>query len=87
MGREKVRTLWLQALSDLCARCKRRAFRQEGTAPDGTGASFYHEFARITAQIEREECAKLCDRVAQDIEDVNGTASYCAAAIRARGDA
>ena len=35
---------------------------------------------------EREECAKLADLVAREIDDTNGTASYIAAAIRARGE-
>lgn len=33
---------------------------------------------------EREACAKVCDLVAKEIDDTNGTATYCAAAIRAR---
>ena len=35
---------------------------------------------------EREACAKLCDLVAKEIDDTNGIATYCAAAIRARGE-
>ena len=33
---------------------------------------------------EREACAKVCDLVARAIDDTNGTATYCAAAIRSR---
>ena len=36
---------------------------------------------------EREACAKLCELVAKQIDDTNGNATYCAAAIRARGQA
>jgi hypothetical protein len=36
---------------------------------------------------EREACAKLADLVAREIDDTNGTATYIAAAIRARGQA
>ena len=35
---------------------------------------------------EREACAKLADLVAREIDDTNGTATYIAAAIRARSD-
>jgi hypothetical protein len=34
---------------------------------------------------EREACAKVCDLVAKEIDDTNGTATYCATSIRARG--
>jgi hypothetical protein len=33
---------------------------------------------------EREACAKVADLVAREIDDTNGTATYIAAAIRAR---
>lgn len=36
-------------------------------------------------RVEREACAKVCDLVAREIDDTNGIATYCAAAIRARG--
>jgi len=36
---------------------------------------------------EREACAKVADLVAREIDDTNGTATYIAAAIRARGQA
>ena len=35
---------------------------------------------------EREACAKVCDLVAKEIDDTNGTATYCATSIRARGE-
>ena len=35
---------------------------------------------------EREACAKVADLVAREIDDTNGTATYIAAAIRARGE-
>jgi hypothetical protein len=34
---------------------------------------------------EREACEKVCELVAREIDDTNGTASYIAAAMRARG--
>ena len=37
-------------------------------------------------EIEREACAKVADLVAREIDDTNGTATYTAAAIRARGN-
>jgi hypothetical protein len=38
-------------------------------------------------QAEREACAKVADLVAREIDDTNGTATYIAVAIRARGQA
>ena len=35
---------------------------------------------------EREACAKVCNLIAKEIYDTNGTATYCAKAIRARSD-
>ncbi len=43
------------------------------------------EFARIAAAIvEREECAKVCDRIWKD--DWQPIVGVCAAKIRARGE-
>jgi hypothetical protein len=36
---------------------------------------------------ERKACAKVADLVAREIDDTNGTATYIATAIRARGNA
>lgn len=46
-------------------------------------------FAMLTKAIkrEREVCATMADLVAREIDDTNGTATYIAAAIRARGQA
>jgi hypothetical protein len=44
-------------------------------------------FAALIARHEREACAKVADLVAREIDDTNGTATYIAAAIRARGEA
>jgi len=41
---------------------------------------------RRAVEAEREACAKVADLVAREIDDTNGTASYIAAAIRARGN-
>jgi hypothetical protein len=52
---------------------------------------FQRWFDAVTAQhkqlilAEREACAKVADLVASEIDDTNGTATYIAAAIRARG--
>ena len=43
-------------------------------------------FAALVAAAENEACAKVADLVAREIDDTNGTATYIAAAIRARGD-
>ena len=45
------------------------------------------EQMRQVIAAEREACAKLADLVAREIDDTNGTATYIAAAIRARGQA
>jgi hypothetical protein len=37
-------------------------------------------------KLEREACAKVADLVAREIDDTNGTSTYIAAAIRARGE-
>ena len=44
------------------------------------------KFAALVAAAEREACAKVCELVAREIDDTNGTATYCANAIRARGE-
>ena len=47
-------------------------------------------FAALVVAAEREACAKVCELVASEIDDTDGTATYCAihcaAAIRARGE-
>ena len=49
-------------------------------------ANQLEHFANLVAAAEREACAKVCELVAREIDDTNGTATYCAAAIRARGE-
>ena len=44
------------------------------------------EYERRIAAIEREACAQVCDLVAKEIDDTNGTATYIGKAIRARGE-
>lgn len=44
------------------------------------------KFAQLILGHEREACAKVCDLVAKEIDDTNGNATYCANAIRARGN-
>lgn len=43
------------------------------------------KFANLVAAAEREMCAKEAELVARAIDDTNGTATYIAYAIRARG--
>jgi hypothetical protein len=43
-------------------------------------------FAALVAAAEREACAKVVELVAREIDDTNGTATYIAKAIRARGN-
>ncbi len=47
------------------------------------------ELERLVALVradERSACAKVADLVAREIDDTNGTATYIATAIRARGN-
>jgi hypothetical protein len=46
---------------------------------------FNVRFAALVAEAEREACAKVAELVAREIDDTNGTATYIAKAIRARG--
>ena len=48
-----------------------------------TGIASFEHFARLVAEREREECAKVCDEVGN--RDANTHAWDAAAAIRARG--
>ncbi len=48
-----------------------------------TGIASFEHFARLVAEREREECAKLCEELDAWNEDDPG--SSAAAAIRARG--
>ena len=43
------------------------------------------KLCELVAAAEREACVKVADLVAREIDDTNGTATYIAAAIRARG--
>ncbi len=43
-------------------------------------------FHRLATAAEREACAKVAELVAREIDDTNGTATYIANAIRARGE-
>jgi hypothetical protein len=42
-------------------------------------------FARIVAAAEREACAALCDKIADDDGFEGGYANHCALSIRERG--
>lgn len=47
---------------------------------------YMQRFAALVAAAEREACARVADMVAREIDDTNGTATYIANAIRARGE-
>jgi hypothetical protein len=42
-------------------------------------------FAALVAAAEREECAKVCDAIDVEYDSHDVLATWCAAAIRARG--
>ncbi len=44
-----------------------------------------YRFAELVRQDEREACAALCEELSEKWYDEGGSASDCAAAIRARG--
>jgi hypothetical protein len=52
-----------------------------------TAVYWSYEAWMWSAKAEREACARIAELVAREIDDTNGTATYIAAAIRARGDA
>ena len=58
--------------------------------PDRTTYTFGPEqlkaFADLVRADEREACAKVCDLVAREMDDTNGTTSYIGKLIRARGN-
>ena len=61
-------------------------------APDGSSRIVscppiepLERFAELVAAAEREACAALCDKIADDDGFEGGYADYCAHAIRARG--
>ena len=61
--------------------------KQAGFLPDvgiPVHPSNLFKFATLVSAHEREECAKVCELVAREIDDTNGTATYIAAAIRSR---
>jgi hypothetical protein len=43
-------------------------------------------FGLLVVAAEREACVKVVELVAREIDDTNGTATYIAKAIRARGE-
>ena len=47
---------------------------------------YWQDQAQKARADEREACAKVADFVAREIDDTNGTSTYIAAAIRARGN-
>lgn len=50
-------------------------------------AQAVHEYAKRAVEAEREQCAKVCDDIATEYEGEDVLATWCAAAIRARGNA
>jgi hypothetical protein len=51
--------------------------------PDYTGPLFLESQMRAVIEVEREECAKVCE----DLIGTRAMAAHCADAIRARGQA
>lgn len=45
----------------------------------------FERFAKLVAAAEREACAKVCDKIADDDGFEGGYANRCAFAIRERG--
>lgn len=54
------------------------------TATEGVFIANSDDLGRLIAA-EREACAKVCDKIADDDGFEGGYADYCAHAIRARG--
>jgi hypothetical protein len=51
-----------------------------------TGIASFEHFARLVAEREREECAKVCDEEIKRVKPIYSvTAENCVKAIRARG--
>ncbi len=55
-----------------------------GFVTHGTHEEFEH-FAALVAAVEREACAELCEAIDKEYEGEDVLATWCAAAIRARG--
>jgi hypothetical protein len=65
-----------------------RMAREAGGEDWGIFRDFMPEierFAALVAAAEREECAKVCDEVNKEYDGEEVSASWIAAAIRARG--
>ena len=88
MAREAGLLTWLKPPEDVIERFK--SFEALVRADEREQGQKW--FDAVTAQYkaeilaEREACAKVVDLVAREIDDTNGTATYIAAAIRARGE-
>jgi hypothetical protein len=50
------------------------------------GHKSVERFAALVAAAEREACAKVCDDIDTEYEGEDVLATWCAAAIRARGE-
>jgi hypothetical protein len=48
---------------------------------------FLERFAKLVAEHEREACAKVCDDIDREYDGEDVLATWCANAIRARGQA
>jgi hypothetical protein len=72
MSKDEIDTMWQKAMQE--------------SIKDGEMYTRYH-FAKLIAEAEREACAKVCDLVAREMDDTNGTTSYIGKLIRARGQA
>jgi hypothetical protein len=58
---------------------------QEAEASFETAESMF-KFAALVAAAEREACAKLCEDIDAEYDGEDVLATWCAAAIRARGE-
>jgi hypothetical protein len=53
--------------------------------PEGIHQEALEHFAALAAAAEREACAELCEAIDKEYEGEDVLATWCAAAIRARG--
>ena len=68
---------------ELIEMAEKSGFMFTDGSPIGFTRSMLKDFAKLVAEFEREECAKICDKYA--LEDHENWAGGCAFAIRKRG--
>jgi hypothetical protein len=52
----------------------------------GNDSGLLHQFSALAAAAEREACAKVCDDIDVEYGGEDVVATWCSAAIRARGN-